>query len=350
MKDIDFDELDKAVNSLMGTASEPKEVVSPEPPPSAEPVAKVEAPAEVITPVTSVEPAAPVVSAPASPAPRPAAVAPAQRRGGRFMDMVHASSDMKGSRAPQPTSREGVTVMPRAQQEVSETPTAPVADAATSTPAPEPKEQAWPDPLDLAATAESDEPKSEVPATSAENISEAVESAPAVASETPLGTPFLSDAKVEKRPLNPGTPSSPPLQLDEAQAETTEEPVVVTDSDEMPRPFVPAELSSDLVAIESGEPKVETAETQEKPAAATTSVPAEEKTPAGPSSIAQQYREQPSSGDQSHAAIYDSSQFPAPLSHPAKKKSGWLWVVWVVLLLALGAGGAVALYMTGVIS
>ncbi|MNX68010.1 hypothetical protein D3C86_991710 [compost metagenome] len=66
--------------------------------------------------------------------------------------------------------------------------------------------------------------------------------------------------------------------------------------------------------------------------------------PAGPASIQPQYKEEPSSTKEEHAAIYDTDSYHQPLVHPVKKKSGWLWVVWIVLLLALGAGGAAALY------
>ena len=325
MKDIDFDELDKAVNSLMGTAASPT-------------IAKDEAQSVPVSPKEDV----PVVtSAPAStgapsssvPPPTPAArpVMPAQRRSGRFMDMVHTSSDMTSSRPSPAPSREGLSVAPRSQTgqpmpavEV----TAEAASSSTSAPA-------WPDPLELASSQPSAEPAPEAEPEPSP--------APAVAPTEPepsaqsLDSPFLTDAKVEKRPLNPGASA------DEAPAE---EPVVPTDADETPKPFVPAELNSDLVAIESGEPKND-APAEANPIAKTeTAVPS---TPSGPSSIAQQYREEPNSGDQSHAAIYDTSQFQAPLSHPAKKKSGWLWVVWVVLLLALGAGGAIALYMADLI-
>ncbi|MNL44290.1 hypothetical protein D3C87_1668540 [compost metagenome] len=64
----------------------------------------------------------------------------------------------------------------------------------------------------------------------------------------------------------------------------------------------------------------------------------------GPASIQPQYKEEPSSTKEEHAAIYDTDSYHKPLTHPAKKKSGWLWVLWIVLLLALGAGGAAALY------
>lgn len=242
---------------------------------------------------------------------------------------------MKG-RSPQPASREGITVTPRSQ------PATPVTPAVSQ----EPSEETWPDPLDLAQDVKDNTSPVEELVTPTEPQSVEA-SVPPVAAEPALESPFITGTKVEKRPLNPGTSAAE--QANEAPAEIIDQPVVTTDTDETPRPFVPAELSSDLVAIESTEPKSDTPDTAELPVEVSHVTPAESKVPTGPSSIAQQYREQPSTGDQSHAAIYDASQFPAPLSHPAKKKSGWLWIVWVVLLLALGAGGAIALYLADII-
>jgi hypothetical protein len=173
----------------------------------------------------------------------------------------------------------------------------------------------------------------------------------------PLESPFLADAKVEKRPLNAGT-TEQAVDLPDFPQEDVSEPIATLDGiptnepeakkgdDEPPvDPQVP-ELASDLVAIESGE-KVEVTQAVESTQAAT-DVPAPTE-PLGPSSIAQQYKPQPSTGDQSHAAIYDASQYPQPVGHPAKHRSSWWWVLWVILLLGVGAGGAVALYNLGII-
>ena len=145
MKDIDFDELDKAVNSLMGTAAGPaiKDDSAPAP---AEP--KSDAPVAAPGPV----PADPLTTPAPSPAPaRP--VMPAQRRSGRFMDMVHTSSDMTSSRPSQSPSREGLSVAPRTQPEAP-TPTNPATEpTSASTDAP-----AWPDPLELASSQAPTEP------------------------------------------------------------------------------------------------------------------------------------------------------------------------------------------------
>ena len=345
MKDIDFDELDKAVNSLMGTVSPPKEETSTppsSPAPTAPPVQVAAAPAAASPDVPSPS----TVTTPSRPA-----VAPAQRRGGRFMDMVHTSSDMK-PRPAAAVSREGVTVAPRPEPSTPLiAPAPPLKDGIKDVVPPAEVEYApaptWPEPLELSE--KKGMAKSE-PASAATSVSEsATQNAPDVP-EPPFESPFLSDAKVEKRPLNPGTPSpTSNVPSDPSEETDTPEPDVATPATDSPRPFVPAELESDLVAIESNEPTTAPPTSgTEDPEEKAQQVAAPQKVTV-PASIAQQYREQPSSGDQSHAAIYDTSQFAAPLKHPAKKKAGWLWIIWVILLLALGAGGALALYMAGLI-
>jgi hypothetical protein len=120
MNDIDFDELDRAVSS----------VLTPTPTPT-----PVEA-AAVDTPV----PAAPEPSITTKDLP----VAP--RRGGRFMDVVHPSSDMRGAvKTPSRPAANPVVADPPAESDAPK----PVSD--------------WPDPID---------------------------------------SPFLAGAQVEKRPLS----------------------------------------------------------------------------------------------------------------------------------------------------
>lgn len=347
MKDIDFDELDKAVNSLMATtpAAQPSDTSS------VQPLAPTpQAPKAETVPVTTA-PAA--MSATAVPAPQPAVesrpAAPASRRGGRFMDMVHSSSDMKPRDTATAPSREGLAITPRA-----ETPKPSEAEPETAPPVNVSQPEApvtMPDPLDLVV----DEAET-VAAPAPESSQQAATTPdPIDLGGTSSESPFLSDAKVEKRPLNaapsPAT-NGPTLDLSSElneSYETPDEPSPDTQSahaDEPPATPVVPELSSDLVAIESNEASEVTQAVDSVDAAAQVPKP---QPPLGAASIAPQYTAQESSGDQSHAAIYDSSQYPEPMSHPAKSKSGWLWVVWVLLLLGLGAGTAVLLYNFGII-
>jgi hypothetical protein len=65
--------------------------------------------------------------------------------------------------------------------------------------------------------------------------------------------------------------------------------------------------------------------------------------PAGPASITQQYTEQPSANQQS-GSIYDTENYHQPLAHNAKKRSGAWVILWIFLLVILGAGAGVAFY------
>lgn len=344
MKDIDFDELDKAVNSLMASnASTPQSAPADEPA-SATPSAIGSAPAAP-APV-----ATPPVDSAASPVPvtvTPRPSAPAVRRTGRFMDMVNTSSEPKPRPAAAP-SREGLSISPRAEQSPSQPSVQPDAPTASVEPAISPvepvKTDTMPDPLDMM-----------MQQSQGADTSAAQDNEPAVTpsvSQTPLASesPFITDAKVEKRPLNSesmveGGPAPMDLSAvlndtpDDASADEAEEAGRTVDEPPV-SPQVP-ELDNELVAIESGATVAAT-----EPAGSDDAAPA---VPLGATSIPQQYAAQPSSGDQSHAAIYDASQYPDPIKHPAKSKSGWLWVLWVILLLGIGAGGAVLLYNLGII-
>lgn len=343
MKDIDFDELDKAVNSLMATTP-------------AEPVADVP-----VAPTTQTQavPVMPVVAPEPSPAPvqvaQPTPVAvrsvpPAIRRTGRFMDMVPASADKKPRDIASPqlsNSREGVAISPR-----SESAGTPPAAQVQNGQAPDVSAPAtMPDPIDMAQNPPTEtETQGQAPV----NQTASMASEPTVL--TPIESPFISDAKVEKRPLNAGAsePAGPVFDMqglldedmpDSRETETSTN-LVNDHTDEPPAtPQIP-ELSSDLVAIESSESADIIQATETSEAVRQVEVPS---TPLGAASIAQQYQTQASTGDQSHAAIYDASQYPEPVAHPAKHTSGWLWVLWVILLLGVGAGGAFLLYNFGII-
>lgn len=352
MKDIDFDELDKAVNSLMATTtmqpSENPPVQSVEPViaiPTSQAAPRVETPTaeQVVTAPVESPQAVPVSQPSLAQVPARPITAPAMRRSGRFMDMVNKPTEQKVSMpaavavtaAPTqtPPSREGLSITPRPEAGVPSVD--PVPDTAPSAP----------DPID---TYEKEPTTSDTSDTAYEPFIDT-----STQSYGPVESPFLSDTKVEKRPLNAGTNDSmvdlaAALEEDSgAQSELqVESGPNENRNDEPPVNPQVEELSSDLVAIEASEnnePPV-AADTPDTPKPLDT-----QSTPLGPSSIPQQYATQPSSGDQSHAAIYDTAHYPEPIAHPAKTKSGWLWIVWVLLLLGVGAGGAVVLYTLGII-
>ncbi len=400
MKDIDFEELDKAVNSLMATSAEtgiplesaktPTEQTSPVAPESAAPVAS-EAPTAAEAPVTP----PPVVDTTPEAAPAVASVAPpakpplATKRSGRFMDVVHPSSDMRTSDKPVAPSRTGVTVQPSNPTVVAETPDVDTVDTTKSqVQALVPNEVepttdgvasgVMPDPLDMSntqqAAEESSAPDADLPSDldsiMAEELqknteaitdtdkAEVAETTPVSTAPEPggestqepalatdadelLGSPFLPDAKVEKRPLGGIASESTDLAAEEPTV-TTEEDVSKTDEASIETPIepveadLPPELHPNVAAIEATLPS------QEPAAPASTTMPDTETT--APVSIPQQYREKVPTDTSQHEALYDSAAQGTPLAHPAKKSSGWLWVLVSVLLIALGAGGAAALY------
>lgn len=381
MKDIDFDELDKAVSSLMGTVTgmpEPAKQDDIKTLTITETIKDGEAPVMPVGEVKGDDIA--VVSVKKAPAPeadtpKPAASAPsrdasaaptpslAARRSGRFMDMVHPASAMKRTEG-RPVSRQGVTVAPLATPAPEEKET-----VAASAPAPvvEPvktvvesveetvevsvESSPWPDPIDLHEASSSTLAEPE-PTEPLENDQSAV--------TAPLTSPFLSDAKVEKRPLGapaaaPSDPSTP-LAFD---TEPATEPAPQA-GDDVSEPeqvdiILPEELRGDLIAIEADQSTGNDAATPavERPAsqpvvptrsmAAPVSMAAAAASTVG-GSIPQQYQEQPNTGDQTTGAIYDTASYHQPLEHPAKKQASWLWVVWVVGLLLLGAGAGALVY------
>lgn len=353
--DIDFDELDKAVNSLMGgvpgtdddaelqktltisttlqpgenpeyeklkevakgigdetfvTDSDPDivkdlgEIASPNAPTtpneSLRAAQSITIPStSVKTPITSSTPVEPIVPAASSAAtPRSA--------GGRFMDVVHPSSDMRTA-PTKDTTLSAPAAAPAPSAPVVEKP-APAVSRPTPTPAPEVHDAA-----------------------------------------TPPLTPFLPDAKVEKRPL--GDPLAAPVtvavseqsQSDDIVSSPTEgapEEIVAINSEAKARSAIDTDDQSvlDAAAIITEENNAEVEQLS--------GIEAEEITPAG-SSIQQV---------ESVAAEHEAVSTPAganmydvqPLGHPAKRRSGWgIVLIIVIIILVAGALGAGAYFYFG---
>ena len=289
MQDLDFDEIDRAVNGVIEGA----------------------APSVAPAPVMPAEPAQPVTPVSAEPSTAPAA----RRSAGRFMDVVHPSSDMR--------SRNMVTPRDAAPQ-VSVEPT--------------------PQPLD---------------------------------EEQPQTSPFLPDAKVEKRPLGGVAPAFAPFDAPEqAAAEPFAFPAQEQELIEAPDdPRIEAEAMPDPIdfAHQFNQPAPEESPVEEAPVAAEETLaleeqplqeepleepaldltmvepapvvaqPVVEEQPIGPTSITQQYTEQASTASES-GAIYDTESYHQPLAAPVKKKSGGLVILWIALLVLFGAGVGAAVY------
>ncbi len=399
MKDLDFDELDRAVNSLMkdapATDPEPKladeQTVTINPtikegdkPSLANlsqavshlngPTDKADAVSQSSTPPGDLLPKPDPVPTPVS-NPKKQPVSVASRRG-RFMDVRPGTT--KPETPVRRQSREGIAIDPTrpivndvirpmpntAPPKEVVTETEPVSDVKADPVSvvnpvsgidqntDEHTKEDWPDPIEMAGYEES-----ELPAKKPETDKK-------TEAETPLVSPFLPDAKVEKRPLG-GQPSSAPPATPELSAIESDEAMAAEDTAQlMPNPVVekplPEELSGDVIALESDANTMTQPTSTEEPVAAqreeepapeamitassATSKPVASPPSTGAISIPQQYKEEPSSGDKSSGSIYDTDTYHQPLTHPGKKKSGWMWVIWIVLILILGAGAGAALY------
>lgn len=362
MKDLDFDELDRAVNSLVVGA--PGSNVSNEP---------KEKTLDIDTGSLQ-QPASDQSTAPVTPS------LAGRRSTGRFMDVVHPSSDMRSALVmPERTSHQGATIDP-----ITKTPTVlgevklPVPN--NILPAAAPKTNDWPDPIDFHESNKNTADKNETPAENKDDnedadidrISDEITNTLDPKPDKPLESPFLSGTKVEKRPLGSfsnETPIQPPVSAPMPTLTSTP----ITQSSSAPKDItenntlLPAELQDDLLLIEA-DSSTQPAEKSDKitdsasvatatTAAVSTTTPVSETKPtsvtsapivdeksAGPTSITQQYKEQPSSGDQNTGAIYDTNVYHKTPMSLAKKKPSWLWVVWIVVLLVVGAGAGAAVY------
>jgi hypothetical protein len=319
MQDIDFDEIDRAVSSI----TNPKTMID----------TKVSEPTmpDVTTTLET-----PVLT-------------PAVRRSsGRFMDVVHPSSDMRPSPLSAPSAsslhREDVTQ----RTEVVNRPEPLQASSSTFH---------WPDPIDLVAPTA--EPAAETPnlGMTTEPLFEQEEIIEPIAAVTPtepigsLESPFLIDTKVEKRPLGAfsGADAGLPLIEDPIPGlKQTESLAEVADIAEVPPELHEAVLLLDAhseddaeVKSEAEEPKIDEINID---AIESTAVAPELEIPSGPTSITQQYKEQPSSASQSTSSTYDTEAYYQPLTKPVKKRSGLLIVVWIIALILVGGGIGAALY------
>jgi len=308
MSDFDFDELDKAVAGASG--SDVNQVITDIEEPEEQRVVEIDSKPE----------------ASESEAPK---AAPAARRGsGRFMDVVHPSSDMR-SRASSvaPSSRtEAPSFVPPASKVEEE--------------APEEEE-------------------------STSDIKDTQESAVGEWSK-PLETPFLADAKVEKRPLGGFGPDPSQELLDapeeEPKPEAPDEPLLEANNLPDPIDFAAHLASLDSEKEDTGNPAPVEEEKPEEPQESEQSIEqldelkepepetppvldvATSEEPVGPTSIQQQYEERPAT-EQPSGAIYDTENYHKPLAPPAKKKSGAWTIIWIILLVILGAAAGVAFYL-----
>lgn len=299
MSDFDFDELDKAVNSLNNTDN--NQIQS-----------QKEESSQVIVNQD-----------------RPIPSLAARRTSGPFMDVMHPSSNM----------------MKNSSQPVQ---------ANNSSPVPDPINQnsaiTESEPVKEEQASVNLDTKTEVKLSNDEDedinkISEDINKTLGLTNDSP----FIADAQVEKRPLGAfsGEADDDTLTDNVLKSDESSQPVIDTP--------LPAELDNDLLSIESNSVAKSTVpEEIEQPV---TPEPVQAETPQNEQEksdnineniapvvpLPKQYVESASPKSESNP-IYDNKETYKQTLMPAKKKAGWLWVVWILLLILIGAGVGAAVY------
>jgi hypothetical protein len=304
MNDIDFDEIDKAVNSVGSDKPNTNANETPEP----------------VTENTQ------TTSGLAG-----------RRSSGQFMDVVHPSSNMR--RAPikmpeRPLNQNTEPNKPSVEQTVPNT------DVQASQTQETTSESELPTPtIPNSGWAEQ---KNENEDEDIDKISDDITNELDHKSDELPDTPFIAGTKVEKRPL--GAFSTEPL---DGEVSTD----INSELDDKKDESLPDELQDKLLSIESNESKPgpeapkETIEPDEKPEVVEkVEVPKAESKPAIATSITQQYEEKPSTGDRDSGPIYDTNSYHKPLISPVKKKSSWSIILWIIAILVLGVGAGVLAY------
>ncbi len=388
MSDIDFEELDKAVNSLVGGSpkDEKKEQTSEsnEAPKSVGSVSKPEA-----TPTSPNLPS---------------------RRAGRFMDMKHDSSDMTKDNSPSLITSTKTTIAPISKNIKAE----PKSDAAAIE---ETAKNDWseskeggsdddeehdnttspdtnmPDPIDHFESKQKEtDDKSEESSKESDNKPDKHDEPERKFEETDnkrdehekddsKPSPFIDDAKVEKRPLggfSSESPVDPPKKDEESkdgEEQTVEAPATPIE--------LPPELDKNLVAIEAGEApevtkvpeadsvipetdeddkKAESSEKEdtkeskkdEKPAKDTKQAVSQLLATASSGSIPDQYKRENRSHElHTDHPLFDSEHLKAiPVSAPKKPKSTaakvfqWIFIALGLLLLGGSLGAAIFVFVS----
>lgn len=281
MHDIDFDELDKAVNSVTNPKMDEPKAAS-----------DTDSVGVKVTPPAAKREEPSTSAAQRSP----------ERSQGRFMDMVHPASDMRSKAGGVPE---------RPERDRSQVPERSSTPERSEEPAGPDRSFEWPDPIDMKGThSEANEEKVEEPA------------------PKPLESPFLNDTKVEKRPLGAFSDAVP-------AADTS----LLVDEEPEEKKEAPKEESDAKAEALATEALIQEAKAEEAPA----EKPVDE-APVGPTSITQQYKEQPSTTDQPSGAVFDTEEYHKPLAHPPKKRSSVSIILWIIALILIGGGIGAAIY------
>jgi len=263
------------------------------------------------------------------------------KRRGTFMDVVHPSAGVRSKLAPtvlRPVSRQGASIQssqqpviePVVNQDLMALRRAPVTPRAVDD-----REL-----TDILSNSASQEATSSYAAVDKDFDDNNTSLATEVEKETPTNVPapdtqayeslFISDAKVDKRPLGVQLPATDDNADKDSPSTAQERPPQQTE--------LPAELSGRIMEIES-----------EKESTTVRATPVQAPAlPSRQSAVAvSTVRKKTVAVDEDHPAIYDPAYYKQETKPNAKKKSG-LWVVLAIIGLILlgGAGGVVYYFYT----
>lgn len=372
MNDFDFEELDKAVGALASKTHEEHGGAAPSEPVTVTPASPVKSASAEQRPARHLTISQPVPTAPtpstSSPEaqPQPVSVPAAKHRltdarpknRGAFMDIVPPASRKTPSRAGvsvQPISNPE-DILPEEPGPASDSlPPKDQADTAKAVPQPLPEtdmadraqpkpqeppakpaatpsvaksdEVAWPDPLDFHDSSAQKESTKQPAAASPQDAADT----PELAEPT---SPFLTEAKVNKRPLGAFSNFKP-----------TEEP----------EPPAPPDL---LNMAEDSTPSKEESQPPKAPLPPQKSDKEAEEEPASPDlhgkammSIPDQYRTEPKATDKTPRPVYDTKEYHPPLieatAHEHHRGSMWgkIFVAFLVLALLIAVGYMAYIFM-----
>lgn len=299
MSDFDFDELDRAVNSLNKTDDNQAQDQNSD--------------SNQVTVKND----------------RPIPSLASRRTPGPFMDVMHPSSNMLKN-SNQPTQINNPVVNPSPTNQDNKT--------------------VEPEPIKEEPISDNQEPKIEIPSNNDEDddinkISEDINKTLGITNDSP----FIADAQVEKRPLGAFSTES---DSDNSDVDIKKPDEVLPTIDATP---LPAELDNDLLSIEANSVAKSTVPEEAGQSSVVETIQAE--TPQNEQeksdnineniapvvAIPQQYTEKTSPKAET-SPIYENNETYKQTLMPAKKKAGWLWVIWIILLILIGAGVGAAVY------
>ena len=350
MNDINFDELDKAVNSVLNSSKRDEKT---------DDQVRVEEQSQTITPeesVTKAVEAKPAEPDEGSPAPQTTTGFIPQKRRGQFMDMVHPSSDMTKAgeipsirRATQKLAPLSPEIMEAdagakqtAQAEMIESSPPPEAEQVPDTEGVDVSEHTsesditdvaiereWPDPLELV-----NEEKETAGLADEQD-------APEVSPDLREDAPSFTDID---------TPDESALEVTEqiTEQESAQDSPFIESVDVEKRPLGAFAGDDSEVSEVTEVTQVDAAEAQEEIAPIARQEEHEEKTPIAtePSSIVQQYKVAAEETDTEEHAVFDTEQYHQPLApERVKKNHGLLYTLLAILMITLGAGVGYAVFV-----